>query len=143
VTSCQVHLVCVLCVRSSFVGRLIELYGQATRHLDVNRGPVADIRYLVDKINATALQLGDGFVDVVAIEGHIVRSRALTVYLSGWMAFHIGFWYVEDEPTAAYVRAGEVKLVSNEGSEFFHVGRVEQRQPCLCRPDRRPLLRAC
>ena len=58
--------------------RLIQLHGEAAGHFEVRHKSVAMIGHRLGELNSFGLQLGDRCLDVIAVEGNVVRPRRLT-----------------------------------------------------------------
>ena len=83
-------------VRYSRVAGLVEFHREVPRHLEPSRKPVASVGDLIGKLDTLLFELVDGFMNVVAVEGNIVRPR-WRVRLHG-MTTHLGIQQFEDQP---------------------------------------------
>ena len=69
-----------------YVLRLVQLHREAARDLEVGDEAVAVVRDRVRELDALRLQLGDGLLDVVAVERDVVRAGAAPCFRgsAGW-----------------------------------------------------------
>src|SRR5690349_202324 len=97
------------------VARLVELHGEAARHLEVSDEPVAVVLDRLRELDAVALQLGHRLLDVVAIERDLRGARWRTPV--GRMHAEVGLRCVEDQPAVADVGAFPSEAIADERAQ--------------------------
>src|SRR5947208_8757960 len=94
--------------------RLVELDLDAAGHREVRHEAVAVVGDISFELHSARAQVGDRSLDVVAVEGNLVRPRGRRIRFIDRMAAEVSLRQVEAEPPFADVGMRKPQLVADE-----------------------------